>query len=112
MESWSEIVFDVLFTERNRVKPVCDVCGRQVPVRVACSAYGPISFGYCEDCLSKNLEPYSAVVAYIACAGRFPDEINEAYQHDVRRMLPLWNKTEEEFIRDVDAAIKEMEGCE
>lgn len=70
----------------------------------------PISFGYCEDCLSKNLEPYSAVVAYIACAGHFPDEINKAYQHDVRRMLPLWNKTEEEFIRDVDAAIKEMEG--
>lgn len=110
MEFWSKIVFDALFAEKYRAETVCDVCGRKAPVCVACSAYGPISFGYCEDCLSKNLEPYSAVVAYIACAGRFPDEINEAYQHDVRRMLPLWNKTEEEFIRDVDAAIKEMEG--
>lgn len=85
-------------------KTVCDVCGKQAPVRIACSAYGPISFAYCEDCLSKHLEPYSAVVAYIACAGCFPDEINEAYRNDVRRMLSLWDKTEDEFIRDVDAA--------
>ncbi len=90
------------------METVCDVCGKRAPVRVVCSAYGPVSFGYCEDCLSKHLEPYSAVVGYIACAGRFPDEINETYRQNVRRMLPLWNKTEEEFIRDVDEAIKEM----
>ena len=101
---------EALHRKYGGTETICDVCGKQVPVRVACSAYGPISFSYCEDCLSKNLEPYSAVVTYIACAGRFPDEINEAYQHDVRRMLSLWDKTEEEFIRDVDAAIKEMEG--
>ena len=55
------------------------------------------------------MEPYGAVVSYIACAGRFPQNINEAYIADVRRMLPLWGKTEEEFIRDVDREIRDME---
>ena len=54
----------------------------------------------------------SGVVAYIACAGRFPEDINEAYCADVRRMLPLWGKTEAEFIRDVDAMIQRMEELE
>ena len=49
------------------------------------------------------------MVSYIACAGRFPQNINEAYVSDVRRMLPLWGKTEEEFIRDVDREIRDME---
>lgn len=86
----------------------CSVCGRIAPTQTACSAYGAISYSYCDDCLRNNLEPYSAVVSYIACAGRFPQNINEAYIADVRRMLPLWGKTEEEFIRDVDREIHDM----
>ena len=89
----------------------CAVCGRAAPVYVACSGYGPVSIAYCESCLRNAMEPYSIVVAYIACAGRFPKDINEAYQRDVRRMLPLWGKSESEFIRDVNEAIREMEEC-
>ena len=89
----------------------CNVCGK--PARVgAASAYGATSYAFCDDCLAKGLEPYSGVVAYIACAGRFPEDINEAYCADVRRMLPLWGKTEAEFIRDVDAMIQRMEELE
>ena len=49
---------------------------------------------------------------YIACAGHFPEDINETYRADVRRMLPLWGKTEAEFIRDVDAMIQRLEEAE
>lgn len=85
----------------------CDVCGN--PARtVAASAYGPISYAFCDECLKKGLEPYKGVVAYIACAGHFPDDINEEYRADIRRMLPLWGKTEEEFIKDVEKVIEEL----
>lgn len=92
-------------TNRGR----CDVCGRQGDVAVACSAYGPVSFAYCADCLKNGLEPYGAVVSYIACAGRFPEDVNEVYRQDVRRMLPLWGKTEKELIHDVDREIQSFE---
>lgn len=85
----------------------CDVCGKPARI-VAASAYGPISYAFCDECLKKGLEPYKGVVAYIACAGHFPDDINEEYRADVRRMLPLWGKTEEEFIKDVEKAIEEL----
>ena len=86
----------------------CDVCGKESKIFVACSAYGPISFAYCEDCASNGREPYSAIVAYIACAGHFPEDINEAYQKDVRRQLVLHGVSEEQFIQDVEDCIKEM----
>ena len=91
---------------------LCDVCGQRSVKAVAASAYGPVSFGYCCECLSKGLKPYGSVVAYIASAGHFPGDINETYRLDVRRMLPLWGKTEAEFIRAVDAMIQRMEEFE
>ena len=91
----------------SRLDLVCDVCGKPARI-VAASAYGPISYAFCDECLKKGLEPYKGVVAYIACAGHFPDDINEEYRADVRRMLPLWGKTEEEFIKDVEKVIEEL----
>ena len=88
------------------VQLICDVCGRPA-TKVASSAYGAISYAFCDQCLQKGVEPYRGVVAYIACAGRFPDDINSTYQKDIRRMLPLWGKTEEEFIQDVNKEMKE-----
>ena len=52
----------------------CNVCGKPARV-VAASAYGATSYAFCDECLEKGLEPYSAVVAYIACAGHFPEDI-------------------------------------
>ena len=109
MESWSEMLFDELTCEDHVLVKACDVCGKTAPVHVAASAYGPISLAYCDECMEKGLEPYHAVVLYIAGAGHFPDEINKEYVKDVRRMLPLWGKTEEEFIQDVENSIKDME---
>lgn len=87
----------------------CDVCGKREAVQIACSAYGATSYTFCPECLSKGLEPYGAVVSYIACAGHFPKDIRREYVEDVHRMLPLWDKTEEEFIRDVETMIEKEE---
>lgn len=92
----------------------CDVCGKREAVQIACSAYGAASYAFCPECLSKGLEPYGAVVSCIACAGHFPKDIRREYVEDVHRMFPLWNKTEEEFIRDVKTMIdqeKEESPC-
>ena len=96
------------------IRQMCDVCGKQEAVQIACSAYGATSYAFCSKCLSNGLEPYGAVVSCIACAGHFPQDIRREYVGDVRRMLPLWNKTEEEFIRDVETMIdqeKEESPC-
>jgi hypothetical protein len=45
------------------------------------------------------------MVAYISCAGRFPDEINPSYVKDIRRILEKINISEEQFVKDVDEAI-------
>lgn len=92
----------------------CDVYGKREAVQIACSAYGATSYAFCPECLSNSLEPYGAVVSCIACAGHFPQDIRREYVEDVRRMLPLWGKPKEEFIRDVETMIdqeKEESPC-
>ena len=84
----------------------CDVCGKEGEVFVASSAYGAVSFAYCDDCLLIGREPYWAIVSYIACAGRFPEDINEEYQKDVRRQLELHSINEEQFIQDIEKEIR------
>jgi len=84
----------------------CDVCGKEGETFVAASAYGPISFAYCKECLASGREPYDAIVAYISCAGHFPDDINDAYRRDVRKQLELHGVSEGQFIKDVDRVIE------
>lgn len=62
-----------------------------------------------KNIIKNGLEPYGAVVSYITCAGRFPEDVNEVYRQDVRRMLPLWGRTEEELVHDVDRKIQVFE---
>ncbi len=93
----------------NKMKNICDVCGKINSEYVVCgSKFGPMSFCYCSDCFKEGKEPYDTIVAYIACAGHFPEDINEEYQKEVRRQLVLHNKTEEEFIKDVDNFINKL----
>ena len=86
----------------------CDVCGRMEECDVVCGCFGAYSYAICKDCLEAGKEPYGAMVSYIAGAGRFPDDINPSYQALVREQLKLHNKTEKEFIKDVDKRINEM----
>lgn len=80
----------------------CQVCGKETDIAVLASPMGACSFAYCEDCAVHGYEPYGEMVAYISCAGRWPDDINEVYQELVRRNLKFHNKTEAEFAHDVE----------
>jgi hypothetical protein len=86
----------------------CDVCGKETDVVVCASSMGATSYAYCEDCLNKGLEPYDAMVSYIACAGRFPDDINSTYQEHCRNILNELNISEDKFIADVDKCSLEL----
>lgn len=79
----------------------CAVCGRESDVVVCCSIFGATSYAYCKDCFDNYLEPYNAMVAYISCAGVFPDDINEEYQRMCRHILNGLGISEEKFIEDV-----------
>jgi hypothetical protein len=83
----------------------CAACGAEhTEGAVACSLFGAYSASWCLDCLKVGRDSYDQMVNYIADAGRWPDDINEAFQHEVRHQLKLHNKTEEEFKKDVDEA--------
>ena len=82
----------------------CSVCGKQTDVVACASAFGAVTYAYCEHCLSNYLEPYDAMVAYISCAGLFPDDINPQYQELCRHILRELEISEEKFIEDVKKA--------
>ena len=85
----------------------CDVCNSEAIVTVCSSLFGATSYAYCQDCFDMSKEPYQAIVDYIASAGRWPEDINETYQREVRRQLRLHSKQEEIFKFAVDSAIAE-----
>ena len=87
----------------------CEVCGKETDIVVVASSMGAMSCAYCKDCLEAGAEPYDVMVAYIACAGRFPDDINEQYREMVRANLAYLDKTEEQFIEDVDRTIRKTD---
>jgi hypothetical protein len=84
----------------------CAACGAiNTKGFVVCSGFGAFSDAICTQCISEGREVYQQIVNYIAEAGHWPQDINEAYQEEVRRQLRLHNKTEEEFRNDVEAVI-------
>lgn len=78
----------------------CDVCNQlSSDTQVVCSACGGVSFRYCANCLSKGIEPYSALVGM--------DLKYDALSADFKRAvldpsLKFFNKTKEEFDADVE----------
>jgi hypothetical protein len=49
---------------------ICDVCKNGIPVGVASSALGPMSFAYCGECLANHAEPYWLIEhTIISCGG-------------------------------------------
>lgn len=79
----------------------CDVCGA-TPAVVASSAFGPVSFAFCPDCLSSGAEPYAFLVARVAEVGgrhRAP-----AVSETLRATLRTVNRSIEQFDHDVAQA--------
>jgi hypothetical protein len=87
----------------------CKACGAEnVKGLVACSLFGAFTGTWCEECLRTGRDSYDLMVDYVASAGRWPDDINEVYQGEVRRQLRLHDKTEEEFKRDIDKMLEDF----
>jgi hypothetical protein len=84
----------------------CKGCNNAEGFTVVGSVFGATSYALCDKCLREGREDYGNMVDYISCAGRWPEDINETYQTEVRRQLKLHNKTEEEFAKDVEEASK------
>ena len=74
---------------------VCEVCGKNAPVVVCASAFGLVSFAYCKECLTANMEPYQHMVDYVSMAGEWPRGM---------RIVEGHGKSEAEFAADVQAA--------
>jgi hypothetical protein len=85
----------------------CDACGKpDAKGFVVASAFGPCSNALCTECIETGREVYDQMVDYIAMAGRWPDDINDIYQEEVRHQLKLHNRSEEEFAADVEREIE------
>ena len=85
----------------------CEACGaKNVKGLVACSLFGAYTGSWCEECLREGRDSYTQMLNYIADAGRWPEDINETFQVEVRRQLKLHNKTEEEFKQDIDKLVE------
>lgn len=94
---------------------VCDVCKEETKVVSLCSSFGAVSHSYCQKCCILGLEPYDEMVAYIANAGEYPNDINKIYIEEVRHILSHLGISEERFASDVkkyiideQLAIKEL----
>ncbi len=85
-------------------KNMCDVCGENKVKSVVASSTGPVSYGYCEECIGEY-EPYSALVAM----GVKYDNLNPTYKEFVKKNLEFHDKTIEEFDEDVVEGNKEYE---
>lgn len=90
------------------LKRTCSCCGEEKEVSVTASSLGAFSFAYCADCLTAGVEPYGALVSYIACAGNYPEDINPRWLDFIKHNLEFYDKTEEQFKNDVMKANEEM----
>lgn len=82
----------------------CDVCGKPA-VGVAASVTGPVSFGYCQECLKAKREPYWAWVACVSSFGADSlDEVAEWARKSIRASVEFEGKTLDQFFADAKAA--------
>lgn len=89
----------------------CDICGKEnIEVDTICSTFGAFSHSCCRDCLKSGKESYDMMVTYIACAGRFPEDINEEYRTLVRTQLELYGISEKQFIKEVEERARDIFG--
>ena len=88
---------------------ICNVCGKVAECSTVVSSFGAFSYSVCEECLTAGKEAYESLVSWIAWVGHFPQDINPGCQALVREQLRLHNKTEEEFIVDVDKRIIDIQ---
>jgi hypothetical protein len=88
----------------DKVRNICQCCGKAAPTYVACSALGAISYAYCAECLSNWQEPYHDLVVTAALCD-YPDGASDAFMQLVDLNLEYRGKTREEFMAAVQQEI-------
>ena len=86
----------------------CDVCGKEGPVILHRSSFGPFDFHYCEECFCTGAEPYWFAVSTVALFGLWPNDVNEAFQAKIRSILKYLDRSEDTFRTDVFKAYHDM----
>lgn len=86
----------------------CDVCGKEGPVIMHRSSFGPFDFSYCEECFRTGAEPYWFTVSTVALHGLWPNDVNEAFQTKIRSILKYLDRPEDSFKTDVYRAYHDM----
>lgn len=86
----------------------CDVCGKEGPVVVRRSTFGPFDFSYCEECFRTGAEPYWFTVSTVALHGLWPNDVNETFQAKIRSILKYLDRSEDSFKMDVYRAYHDM----
>lgn len=102
---------DISLEKIQKNKCRCDCCGKMVDhVNVLCSGIVPVSFAYCNECARKDVEPYSALVAYFAdvVAENKWNDLTPYWQEIIKESCEVGGHTLEQFFQDCN---KCMEDC-
>jgi hypothetical protein len=63
-------------SEPDELEPlICQVCGKNESVGVACSAFGAVSLAYCAECIHEDRDSYGLLVGTAACFPVPPDKL-------------------------------------
>ncbi len=89
-------------------KHLCEVCGQNEVVGVACVPGVPYSAGYCTECLRANAHPWHILVGQVACIGSL-DKVHAEFMYMVECTCKRLNKTMDQFKKDVQASLKKLD---
>ena len=93
---------------REHKKLICECCNEKEAAGVYASKCGPISHAYCISCLRDDIEPYNSLVGMVFSVDGY-DNLYDSIQKMVDHNLKFYNKTREEFDREVNEMIKNCE---
>lgn len=85
---------------------ICDVCGENEAVGVACVPGVPMSVPYCKVCLKANAHPLPVLIANTACIGGL-DNASDEWKQMVTDTLKHLDKTLEWFNEEVNKEVKD-----
>ena len=92
------------------MKRICEVCNKNEAVGVACVPGVPFSAAYCKECLAANAHPWGILVANTACCDGL-NNCSDWWKIIVECTCKHLNKSLEEFNREVELSIKDLEGA-
>ena len=88
---------------------ICEVCGKNKAVGIACVPMVSTSCAYCSGCLRANAHPWAVLIANSICLGGL-DQANESWKQMVIDTCAHLGRTLEQFNAEVAQGIKDLGG--